>query len=129
MLVGAPAMSGAVATAVRRGTTLVNIVPSKTLWSVGTAWRRGAVLVDAPPMSGAVVTAVSIMSESRGGIARLLDTMVLRCDGGTVLLFVWRERFDWGGSIRLDCPGSIGLSRFDWTPGQCCAGQTPNRTF
>jgi len=39
---------------------------------------------------------------------RLLDTMVLWCDGGTVLLFVWWERFDWVGSIRLDCPGSIG---------------------
>jgi len=38
----------------------------------------------------------------------LLNTMVLQCDGGTVLLYVWRERFDWGGSIRLDCPGSIG---------------------
>ena len=92
----------------RRDTTLVNMVPPKSSWSVGTAWKRGVVLVDAPPMSGAVVTAVSIMSESRGGAARLLDTMVLRCDGGTVLLFVWRERFDWGGSIRLDCPGSIG---------------------
>jgi len=38
----------------------------------------------------------------------LLNTMVLQCDGGTVLLYVWRERFDWGGSIRVDCPGSIG---------------------
>ena len=33
---------------------------------------------------------------------------VLWCDGGTVLLLVWRERFDWGGFIRLDCPGLIG---------------------
>ncbi len=39
---------------------------------------------------------------------RMLDTMVLRGDGGTVLLFVWRERFDWGGSIPLDCPGLTG---------------------
>ena len=66
---------------------------------------------------------VGLGRQSRGGAARwyltqmqlgrcfdprLLDTMVPWCDGGTVLLFVWRERFDWGGSIRLDCPGSIG---------------------
>jgi len=37
-----------------------------------------------------------------------VDAMVLRCDGETILLFVWRERFDWGGSIRSNCPGSIG---------------------
>ena len=63
-----------------------------TLGFVGRACKRGAELVDALPVSGSVVTA-----------------MVFRCDGGTVLLFVLQERFDWGGLIPLDCPGLIGL--------------------
>ena len=70
-------------------------VPTATLDAGASVVRRGGVLV-------------LDTDATRRFDPRLLDTMVLRCDGGTVLLFVWRERFDWGGSIRLDCPGSIG---------------------
>ncbi len=76
-----------------------------------TAGRRGAVLVDAPTATlgaGASVARrgralVLDTDATRRFDPRLLDTMVLRCDGGT--LFVWRERFDWVGSIQV----------YDWT--------------
>jgi len=74
---------------------------------------------------------VGLGRQSQGGAVRwycfdprLLDTMVLQCDGGTVL-----PTFCLAGKVRLGRFDSIGLSRFDWTPGHCYAGQTPNRTF
>ena len=78
-------MSGAVLTAGRRGAVLVD-VPTATLGAGASVARRGRVLV-------------LDTDATRRFDPRLLNTMVLWCDGGTVLLFVWRERFDWGGSI------------------------------
>ena len=87
-------MSGAALTAGRRGTAVLVDAPTATL-DAGASVAGGRVLVlDA--------------DATRRFDPGTVDAMVLRCDGETILLFVWRERFDWGGSIRSNCPGSIG---------------------
>jgi hypothetical protein len=105
-------MSGAALTAGRRtGTAVLVNAPTATL-DVGASVAGGRALV--------VLDADATRRFDPG----IVDAMVLQCDGGTpILLFVWRERFDWGGFDLFE------LSRFDRIPGHCYAGQTPNRTF
>ena len=89
-------MSGAALTAGRRtGTAVLVNAPTATL-DVGASVAGGRALV--------VLDADATRPFDPG----IVDAMVLQCDGGTILLFVWRERFDWGGSICSNCPGSIG---------------------
>ncbi len=94
-------------TAGRRGAALVDAPTTALTGATLTAGRRGAELVDAPTATmGAWASVVrrgrALVLDTDANMRFdpcLLDSMVLPFDGGTVLLFVWREWFDWGGLI------------------------------